>query len=54
MSGHERPAPYNVPVEQGRFYNATSRRMEVEREEGRKAGSKVPPAKRKAKRRRKK
>lgn len=52
MSGHERPAPYNTTAS-GKFYNATSHRMEIEREEGRKGGSKVPPAKRKAKRRRK-
>lgn len=53
MSGNERPAPYNVPVTQGKFYNATTHRMEVEGEQGRKAGSKVPPDKRKAKRRKK-
>jgi hypothetical protein len=48
MSGHEKRAPSDAP---GKFYNATSRRVEVEREQGRKAGSKVPPAKRKRKRR---
>lgn len=52
MSGHEKRAPYATTTP-GRFYNATSGRVEVEREEGRKAGSKVPPTKRKARRRRK-
>jgi hypothetical protein len=51
VSGHGRPA-LGVPWSE-RFYNATARRDEVEREVGRKAGSKVPPALRKARRRKK-
>jgi hypothetical protein len=50
VSGHEKRAPDEAA---GKFYNATSRRIEAERDEGRKAGSKVPPAKRKRKRRKK-
>lgn len=50
MSGHGHRAKGDEPASRT-FYNGMTRRMEVEGSEGRKAGSKVPPAKRKRKRR---